>query len=231
MKDIAKVLIIEDNEEIVEAVSIALQIRWPRVKIVSTENGEEGIDLVEKESPDVVILDLGLPDVSGFEVLKRIRLFSTVPVVILTVRGEEADIVKGLELGADEYIVKPFRQLELLARVKALIRRESAMEEDSSIVCGPLRLDPSVRTVYWDEKRINLTRSESIILQQLMRNAGNAVTHANLAEKLWGDDYPDAAAGLKVHIRRLREKIEPDPTRPKLILTRPGVGYFLAKPD
>ncbi len=229
MVESAKILIIEDNEEIVEAVSLAFQIRWPQVRIASTERGEEGIDLVEKESPDVVILDLGLPDISGFEVLKSVRLFSIVPVVILTVRGEEADIVKGLELGADEYIVKPFRQLELLARVKALIRRASAMEEDSSIVCGPLCLDPTMRTVHYGDRQTSLTRTESIILLQLMRNAGNVVTRANFVEKLWGSDYPDAAASLKVHIRRLREKIEPDPSHPGFIITRAGVGYFLAE--
>ncbi len=231
MKNIRKVLIIEDNEEIVEAVSLAFQIRWPQVRIISTDKGEEGIGLVESESPDMVILDLGLPDISGFEVLKHVRLFSTVPVVILTVRGEEADIVKGLEWGADEYIVKPFRQLELLARVKALMRRESAMEEDSSIVCGPLHFDPSTRIVYHGERQISLTYTESVILLQLMRNAGNVVTHVNLAEKLWGDDYPDAAASLKVHIRRLREKIEPAPSHPGLILTKAGIGYLLAKPN
>ena len=231
MKDIAKVLIIEDNEEIVEAVSLAFQIRWPQVKIVSTDRGEEGIDLVEKESPDVVILDLGLPDISGFEVLKHIRLFSTVPVVILTVRGEEADIVKGLELGADEYIIKPFRQLELLSRVKAVIRREGYMMEDSSMVYGPMRLDPSTRTVYYDDRQLSLTRIENIILQQLMKRAGGVVTHISLTEEIWGDYYPETPTNLKVHIRRLREKIEPDPSQPRAILTKAGVGYFLAKPS
>lgn len=223
-------LIIEDHEEIVEAVSLVLQIRWPQAKIVSTDRGEEGIDLVEKESPDVVILDLGLPDIGGFEVLKSVRLFSAVPIVILTVRGEEADIVKGLELGADEYITKPFRQLELLARVKAVVRRGSVMEKDPSIICGPFLLDPAMRTVIYGDRQISLTRSQSIILLELMRHAGNVITHANLAEKLWGDDYPDAAASLKVHIRHLRKKIEPESSHPRFIITKPGLGYFFAKP-
>lgn len=223
-------LIIEDHEEIVEAVSLVLQIRWPQAKIVSTDRGEEGIDLVEKESPDVVILDLGLPDIGGFEVLKSVRLFSAVPIVILTVRGEEADIVKGLELGADEYITKPFRQLELLARVKAVVRRGSVMEEDPSVICGPFLLDPAMRTVIYGDRQTSLTRSQSIILLELMRHAGNVITHANLAEKLWGDDYPDAAASLKVHIRHLRKKIEPESSHPRFIITKPGLGYFFAKP-
>ncbi len=135
-----KVLIIEDDREIIEAISLAFQIRWPEAKVVSTHCGANGAELVESETPDIVILDLGLPDVNGFEVLRQIRLFSHVPVVILTVRTDEADIVKGLEWGADDYITKPFRQLELLARVKALIRRQRPSEEEQ-VVCGPLRLD------------------------------------------------------------------------------------------
>ncbi len=229
MNGITKVLIIEDNDEVVDAVSMALQIRWPRVVTISTGKGEEGIELVNKVQPDVVILDLGLPDISGFEVLKSIRIFSTVPVIILTVREEEADIVKGLELGADEYIVKPFRQLELLSRLKALTRRQYVVEEDSPIVCGLLCLDSSNRTVEYGGKQVSLTRTESIILLQLVRNAGKVVTHASLAEGLWGNDYPDASASLKVHIRRLRKKIEPDPSHPRLILTKPGLGYLFAR--
>lgn len=231
MRDITKVLIIEDNEEVVEAVSLAFQIRWPEVRVVSTDSGEEGINLVEGEHPDVVIIDLGLPDMGGFEVLKSIRLFSTVPVVILTVRGEEADIVKGLELGADEYIVKPFRQLELLSRVRALIRRQCTVEEAVPIICGLLRLDFLERTVNCGGRQINLTRTESIILLQLMRNAGRVVTHTRFAEELWGNNYPDAATGLKVYIRRLRKKIELDPCHPRLILTKHGLGYLFAKPN
>ena len=118
-----KVLIIEDDRDIVDVIKLAFDIRWPDAKIVSTHLGERGIELVEEESPDVVILDLGLVDVSGFDALKRIRMFSNVPVLILTVRAEESDIVRGLEWGADDYMVKPFRQLELLSRIRALVRR------------------------------------------------------------------------------------------------------------
>ena len=229
MKDIGKVLIIEDNEEVVEAVSLAFQMRWPQVKVLSTDSGEEGLKMLEIECPDVVILDLGLPDISGFEVLKQIRLFSSVPIIILTVRGEERDIVKGLESGADDYIVKPFRQLELVSRVKAVMRRGIVTEGDSEIVCGPLHLDLSARTLYHSEKQINLTRMETIILEQLMRKAGCVVPHASLAETIWGHDYPAVSRNFKVHIRRLRKKIELDPSHPQIILTRSGVGYLLAR--
>jgi len=226
-----KVLLIEDDKEIIDAVSLTFQIRWPEAKVVSTRLGEKGVELVESEAPDIVILDLGLPDINGFEVLRQIRLFSHVPTIILTVRSDEADVVKGLEWGADDYITKPFRQLEFLARVKALIRRRSPDEEEEPLVYGPLRLDVTSGQLYYDRKEITLTVTESHILNHLMKNAGRVVTHSSLAEAVWGDDYPGATDSLKVHIRRLREKIEADPSHPQLILIRIGVGYFLAKPE
>lgn len=231
MNDLDRVLIIEDNQEVVEAVSLALQIRWPKVKVISTDSGEKGIHLVGKRSPDIVILDLGLPDINGFEVLKGIRNFSSIPIVILTVRGEEADVVKGLELGADEYIVKPFRQLELLSRIKALLRRKHLTEENPLFVLGTLCFAPTEHVVKYEGREIVLTHSESVILQQLMENAGIVVTDARISQELWGDEYSDAISGIKVYIRRLRQKIERDPDRPKLILTRRGLGYLFAKPD
>jgi two-component system KDP operon response regulator KdpE len=225
-----KVLIIEDDKEIVDAISLAFQIRWPEAKVVSTRLGRKGVELVETEAPDIVILDLGLPDINGFEVLNQIRLFSRVPIIILTVRADEVDVVKGLEWGADDYILKPFRQLELLARVKALIRRQSPSDEET-LVAGPLRLDVISGQLHLDGKEIALTITESRILGHLMRNAGHVVTHTSLAEEVWGNDYPGAADSLKVHIRRLREKIEAQPSHPKMVLTKAGVGYFLARPE
>ena len=226
-----KVLIIEDDHEIVEVISLAFQIRWPEVKLVSTHLGEKGVGLVESEDPDVVILDLGLPDISGFDVLKEIRAFSDVPVLILTVRGEEADVVKGLEWGADDYMVKPFRQLELLSRIRALTRRASPSGRERPLVYGELSFDPSTRQLFYGQREINLTRTEGIILHSLMRNAGRVVTHSTLAEAVWGEEYPDATKALKVHILRLRQKLEADSGQPKLILTKAGIGYLLAKPD
>jgi len=225
-----KVLLIEDDREIIDAISLAFQIRWPEAKLVSTRLGQKGVELVETESPDIVILDLGLPDINGFEVLRQIRLFSDVPTIILTVRSEEADIVKGLEWGADDYITKPFRQLEFLARVRALIRRQAGGDQEL-ITFGPLRLDLTTGQLHHDAREISLTVTESRIMGHLMKNGGRAVTHASLAEAVWGDDYPGAADSLKVHIRRLREKVEENPSSPRLILTRTGVGYFLAKPE
>ncbi len=226
-----KALIIEDDHEIIEAISLAFQIRWPEAKLVSTHLGERGVELVESENPDLVILDLGLADISGFEVLKQIRLFSAIPILILTVRADEADIVKGLEWGADDYVIKPFRQLELLSRIRALTRRLGRLAKETPLVYGRLRLYPSTRHLLYGSKEISLTPTEGRILHHLMKHAGHAATHYGLAESVWGQSYPDAASSLKVYIRRLREKLEEDPSHPQIILTKAGIGYLLAKPD
>ena len=223
------ILVIEDNEEIVEVISLGLQIGWPELKMLSTPLGKEGIELVENESPDRVILDLGLPDMDGFKVLKQIRLFSTVPIIILTVRNEEVDVVKGLGLGADDYMVKPFRQMELLARIKAMIRRLNLPDDELLFSHGPFRFSPSRHKLFCFGKEIALTNTEGLILHYLLRNAGKVVTHSSLAQVVWGEDYPGAASALKVYIRRLRQKIEVAPNNPQLILTKPRLGYTLVK--
>jgi two-component system response regulator VicR len=225
------VVLIEDDAEIIEAVTLTFKIRWPQATFLSTDSGQEGVTIVEKHNPDLVILDLGLPDTSGYNVLKEIRRFSHVPVIILTARGEETDIVRGLELGADEYIVKPFRQMELLARVKAVLRRQEAVSEELPLAVGSMTLGPSIRDLTLKGKKINLTRTEGIVLGQLMRHVGHPVSHAILAKALWGEEYPGAAESLKVYVRHLREKIEENPSDPKLLLTRIGAGYQLAKPE
>ncbi|TET16386.1 MAG: PAS domain S-box protein [Dehalococcoidia bacterium] len=225
-----KVLIVEDDQEIVSVVRLAFQMRWPEAQLISTSLGEEGAELVETENPDLVILDLGLPDISGFDVLREIRLFSSVPVVILTVKADEADMVKGLEWGADDYVVKPFRQLELLARLKVQLRKQIPPGEEAPIISGSLRLDPSTYQLTYGGKEISLTIVEGRIMQHLMQNAGHVITHTRLAEAVWGEDHPGAVDSLRVYIRYLREKLEADPSHPKLILTKVGIGYLLAKP-
>jgi len=228
-----KVLIIEDNPEISAAIGVTVQIRWSEAKVVTTHLGERGVEMVDIEKPDLVILDIGLPDISGYETLKRIRLFSVVPVLILTVRSDEDDVVKALELGADDYMVKPFRKLELLSRVQALLRRYTTFQEQGAevLTCGSLTLDPNTGRLMCKETEIKLTNTERRILQHLMRNWGHVVTYTSLAEAVWGSDYPDATNSLKVYVRRLREKVEEDPSEPKLVLTTAGIGYSLAKPE
>lgn len=225
-----KVLIIEDDETIVSLIRLAFQMRWPEAQLISASLGEEGLDLVEDEKPDLVILDLGLPDIDGYEVLRQIRLFSSVPIVILTVRGDEDDIIRGLEWGADDYVIKPFRQMELLSRLKVQLRRQISPDQEAPVVCGPLRLDPSTFQLKYGAKEISLTLIEGRMMYHLMRNAGHVVIHSRLAEAVWGEDHPGATDSLRVYIRHLREKLEADPGNPKLILTKVGVGYILATP-
>lgn len=227
-----KVLIVEDDQEIVETVSLAFQMRWPEAKLVSTHLGEKGIELVESENPDVVMLDLGLVDISGFEVLKRIRLFSSVPVLIVTVRAEEADIVRGLEAGADDYIVKPFSYMELLARVKAVLRRsempESYTDEDN-FVSGDLEINFATREVRRGGEVLKLTPTEHKLLYLLVRNKGRVVTHRRLMQQVWGEDYIEDTNYLRTYIRRLRDKLQDDP--PQIILTEHGLGYRFVGPS
>ena len=225
-----KILIIDDVASVVETVSLALEMRWPDVRIISTPHGVEGVLLVETESPDAAIIDLGLPDISGFQVLKQIRLFSDIPALILTARSDEADIVKGLEWGADDYIVKPFSQLELLARVQAVIRRKASNQE-GELVVGQLRFEPVTCELTYYGRQIKITGSEGLVLAHLMRNAGTTVTHASLSEAIWGTDSLEFESSIKVHIHRLRGKLEQDPAQPKIICTRPGIGYYLVKND
>ena len=225
-----KVLIIEDDQQIVDFISLAFQMDWPEAELISTRLGEEGIVLVETAAPDIVILDLGLPDIDGLEVLKEIRVFSSVPVLILTVRAEENDIIKGLEWGADDYIAKPFRQLELLARLKVQLRKQAPPDEDAPIVCGPLRFNPSTSQFTNGRKEISLSLIEGRIIRHLMGNIGHVVSHLRLAEALWGEDYPGSIEALRVYVRRLREKVEEDASNPRLILTKPGIGYLMSKP-
>jgi two-component system, OmpR family, response regulator VicR len=225
-----KILVIEDTPGIVETITLALEMLWPDAKVISTARGEQGIDMVEKESPDVIILDLGLPDISGYEVLKRIRLFSDIPILILTVRAEELDIVKGLEWGADDYMIKPFKQLELLARIRGVMRRYKP-KSGKPLTCGQLVYDPESYKLSSGTTEIRVSRTEGLIIGHLMRNYGNVVSYASLAEAVWGDDFPEASDSLKVHVRHLREKIEEEPSHPKIIITRPGIGYVLVKPS
>jgi two-component system, OmpR family, response regulator VicR len=224
-----KILIIEDDQQIVEAITLAFQIRWPEAGLVSTQQGEKGVELVETEKPDIVILDLGLPDINGYDVLKQIRMFSDIPILILTARTEESDIVKGLEWGADDYMIKPFRQLELLSRIKALTRRKSNTDTETPLSLGSINFNPATGQLSYNGKEISLTPTEGRILHHLMRNVGQVVTHSSLADAVWGEDYPGAVDSLKVYIRRLREKLEVAPQQPQLILTKAGVGYLMMK--
>ncbi|APV44533.1 two-component system, OmpR family, KDP operon response regulator KdpE [Dehalogenimonas formicexedens] len=224
----SKILIIEDDPAIVDYLRTAFQVNWPEIEFASAGFGIEGIARAQAESPDLVILDLGLPDIDGFEVLKTLRKFPRILIVILTARSDEKDIVKGLELGADDYVVKPFRQLELIARVRTLLRRQPGVPEQEVLHCGKLTLDTGRNDISTSSgSRIELTRTESIILAQLIRNCGRVVDHSKLAEIIWGEDYPGSVNALRVYIGRLRRKLETDAASPAFILSKAGQGYYV----
>ncbi len=229
-----KVLIIEDNPEIVQSVALCFELRWPEVVLVSASEGQGGVKLAQAESPDVIILDLGLPDMDGLEVLRQIRTFSTVPLIVLTVRDDEMDKVKGLEMGADDYIVKPFAPAEFLSRVKAVVRRSKMSGTPASeepLVRGRLRIDFASRELTIDGKAVRLTPSEYKLLCQLVRNEGRVVPHRVLLEKVWGPEYVGETDYIKVYIQRLREKLEEQPGKPRMILSERGVGYKFISAD
>jgi DNA-binding response OmpR family regulator len=224
-----KIIIIDDDEEIINVISLTLRVGWPDAEIMSARLGRHGLELVEAWLPDLVVLDLGLPDISGFEVLKSIRLFSDVPVVILTVSDQEYDVVQGLEMGANDYIKKPFRQMELLARLKAASKVLHSPEKlDECIKIGLYNFYPSLRKLKKDGRQINLTPTESTILLQLARNRGKTVTHESIAQKLWEGDYPGSIEAIRVYIGHLRKKIEAESNDPFIIMTNPGTGYYLS---
>jgi DNA-binding response OmpR family regulator len=220
-----KLLVIEDDSKIVNMLGMLVAMRWPQTEIKATPHGEEGIQLAGSHKYDAIILDLGLPDVDGLEVLKSIRAFSTVPIIILTVRNDESEIVHGLELGADEYITKPFSQIELLARINCVIRRKTNQYFDNPLIKGELNLDWVNRRLVYKGSLILLTATETKIIHHLMVNANTTVPVSNLAEVIWGEDYPGSFKAIRVYLRRLREKLEQNPSSPSIIVTRPGLGY------
>jgi len=221
-----KILIIEDDPQIVQVISTCFEMRWPDSIIVSVSQGRKGIELVETEPPDVVLLDIGLPDMDGFEVLRQIRFFSDVPIIIETVEDQEVDRVRGLELGADDYITKPFSYMELLARVKAVLRRSQMVEfksGEANFVSGNLVINFATREIRLGDKVVKLTPIEYKILYILVRNKGQVVTQRKLMQQVWGEDYIENTDYLRAYIRRLRDKLQDDP--PRMILTEHGVGY------
>ncbi len=224
-----KILIIEDDPEIIEVVSVALSIRWPEVELSIANNGQDGLEILEENRPDLVLLDLGLPDMDGGSVIKQLRLYSNVPVIVITVRNEERDIVKCLEWGADDYVIKPFHQLELIARIQALLRRHHVLEKDQTITRGTWRLDRAKRKLVTENGVVSLSNTETLILGALMMEVDRVLSLQALADIIWGCSIEDSDDAIRVYIRRLRKKLESDPKHPKYVITVPGQGYSLKK--
>lgn len=217
------VLVIEDEDVICNFISAILTSNDYQVAKAST--GKEGLSLATSYPPDVILLDLGLPDIDGVEVLKSIRAWSKTPIVVVSARGHENDKVEALDLGADDYIVKPFGTSELLARIRTALRHSlKGVSETEKITIGELEIDYSKRTVFLAGKKVHLTPIEYKILTLLSKNAGKVLTHDYIMKEIWGL-YSNDSHTLRVNMANLRRKIEENPGEPKYILTEVGIGY------
>ncbi|MCL5960314.1 MAG: response regulator transcription factor [Chloroflexi bacterium] len=228
-----KILVVDDAPEVIEAVTVSFNLQWRETDVIGAYAGEEALDLVERESPDLVLLDIAMPGMDGYETLRRLRDFSDVPIIMLTAKDGVLDKVKGLEMGADDYVTKPFDHLELLARVKAVLRRLDMPQPISrapSFVCDDVSVDFASQQVRVRGQLVVLTPIEYKLLYHLVRNAGRGLQHETILAKVWGREYLDEIDYLRVYVRRLRRKIEDDPDHPRYILTDRGLGYRFRSP-
>jgi two-component system KDP operon response regulator KdpE len=230
-----KILVVDDEPDVIESVRLGFTLQWREVDVLGATSGNAGLDAIEHEHPDIVLLDVGLPDIDGFEVLRQTRAFSDIPVVMLTARDDSMDKVKGLELGADDYVTKPFNHLELMARVKAVLRRlemPAPASRAPSFRAGDLEVDFARQEARLRGERLELTPTEYKLLYHLVRNAGHILQHGTLLAKVWGREYIDEVDYIRVYIRRLRDKLGDDPDKPRYIRTERGLGYrFVADPS
>lgn len=223
MNNVAEILIIDDEVQIRKLLEIALESNG--YNTILAVNAKEGIALAANHQPDLIILDLGLPDEDGQVVLKRIREWYKKPILILTVKNTEEEIVKALDNGANDYLVKPFRTQELLARIRTALRNLSQNENEPIIEFGAILIDYTARIVKLKNEILKLTTTEYNLLSILVKNEGRVLTHQYLLQQVWGNSYSDQTQYLRVFVAQLRKKIEEDPNRPKYIITESGVGY------
>jgi two-component system KDP operon response regulator KdpE len=224
------VLVIDDEPQIRRFLRAGFELDG--FSVLEAETAAEGLKAATLRSPDLIVLDLGLADMDGGEVLERLRAWSDVPVIVLSVRTDEYEKVRVLELGADDYVVKPFGMAELLARAHAAMRRHVRRSTGDPVVrAGPLAIDLVTRQVTLDGERISLTRKEYRLLQVLGQHAGNVVTHQHLLKEIWGAGHVHFTQYLRILVRKLRHKIEADPAHPAIVMTELGVGYRLAQPE
>jgi len=222
-----RILIVEDEESFLDALTVGLGREGFVVTVA--RDGQEGLDLFKNHAFDVVLLDLMLPKVSGLDVCRTIRLASTVPIIIVSAKGEEVDMVLMLEIGADDYVTKPYRLRELVARIRAVLRRHETpsapLDSESVVEHGPIRLDVDARRCFVAGEEVMLRKKEFALLLLLLQNPGRVLTRDVLIDRVWGSDYVGDTKTLDVHIKRLRTLIEVDPKNPTLITTIRGVGY------
>ena len=219
------VLVIDDEVQIRRLLRVSLEAHDYRVFEAST--GQEGIIEAAQRHPDVVLLDLGLPDMDGVTVLKRLREWSSVPIVVLSVRDGEEDKIAALDNGADDYVTKPFSTGELLARLRVAQRHAQPISETAIFRSGHLEMDLTARVVKAQGKEVKLTATEYSLLRLFVQHAGKVLTHRQLLREVWGPNYIEQTHYLRVYIAHLRDKLESEPSRPRLIVTEPGVGYRL----
>ncbi|NIV32679.1 MAG: response regulator [Anaerolineae bacterium] len=227
-----KILVVDDEPRVVRLVTEVL--RAMGYQVVAAASGKSGIEMVALEQPDLVLLDILLPQgPDGYEVCRRIREFSEVPVIMLTAKAQESDMLHGFDVGADDYLTKPFSAKELVARVKAVLRRSKGPDEVAStlLTCGDLEIDFARRTVKVRGEQVPLTRTEYALLRQLALNVNKVMLHRELLSEVWGPEYLDDIDYLRAYIRYLRRKLEADPSEPRLIVTVPGIGYMLTCSD
>ena len=221
-----KILAVDDEQRMVRF--IQLNLEQDGFEVVTAYNGKEALEQVRTQLPDLILLDIMMPDINGFEVLKKIREVNNVPVIMLTAKGEEDDRIQGLELGADDYITKPFSPRELVSRIRAVLRRTKSFKEDQVDqikVDDRLTIDFSRREVWVEGKKVDLRPTEYRLLYHLVQNAGWVNTHEQLLSKVWGFEYQDEPHYVRLYVNYLRKKLEEDPSNPKYILTERGVGY------
>jgi two-component system KDP operon response regulator KdpE len=219
------VLAVDDEAGILRLIKLELTTQGFRV--VTAENGESGLRMAEEHRPDIVLLDIVMPDMTGLEVMRKLRERSNLPVILLTAKGSDADKVKGLELGADDYLAKPFSPEELSARVRAVLRRTVGSSGLENVVhAGEVEVDLNRRLVKRNGDLVTLTRTEWMLLQHLAANSGKIMLNAELLSKVWGPEYRDDLQYLRVWVSRLRRKLEADPSSPRLIKTFQGIGYM-----
>jgi two-component system, OmpR family, KDP operon response regulator KdpE len=220
----SRVLVVDDEPQIVRGLRVILTNAGYRVEEATTK--QEALDAVSVRPPDALVLDLVLPDGSGIEVCEEIRRWSQVPIVVLSAVGDEQQKVRALDAGADDYVTKPFGSEELLARMRAVLRRRSE-DGDSAVHVGELEIDLADRSVRRDGEQLHLTPIEFDLLSKLAEHPGRLVTHRQLLQEVWGPGYEDETHYLRVHFAHVRAKIEPDPSNPRYVITEPGIGYRL----
>jgi two-component system KDP operon response regulator KdpE len=223
-----KILVVEDEPQMQKFLRTYLAAEGYRV--VEAAAGKDAIELARTHNPDLVLLDLGLPDIDGMEVTQSLREWSAKPIIVISARGQEADKIRALDVGADDYLTKPFGTGELLARIRVALRRSERVGQDgtdSSIVIGALRIDLEKRQVFAGDTEVHLTPNEYKLFAVLMRNAGKVLTHRHLLNEVWGPAYATQTQYLRVYMAQLRQKLERESARPRYLLTEPGVGYRL----